>query len=297
MTLIKTRSENSKLFFATIVMVFFFSVAQAQIRDTIYLWTSKLSKEKVTKQAPIQTANTKGNVIRLTNVTNPALMVFEPKKQNDSGVGIIVCPGGGYNILAIDKEGYEIAEWLNNLGHTAFVLQYSVPNKQKEALNDIQRAIRIVRNNSLKYNLDSKKIGVLGFSAGGSLCARASTMFTTDAYKKLDSIDAFSSRPNFAMLIYPAYLDKGENRKLTPELQITKETPPFFIFGTADDAHGNSVLVMATALRDNKIPAELHLLPKGGHGYGKRPGNIAAKTWPNLAKEWLKGSLFANVKQ
>ena len=269
-------------------MLFFLSVIQAQSRDTIYLWNDKVPGEKEAKHAPFQTANTKGNVVRITNITNPALVVFEPIKQNDSGVGIIICPGGGYNILAIDKEGYEIAEWLNKLGYTCFVLQYRVPQKQKGALNDIQRAIRIVRSNSLEYNLNSEKIGVIGFSAGASLCARASTRFNDDTYEKSDKIDTISSRPNFTMLIYPAYLDKGKNRNITPELQLTKQSPPFFIFGTADDAHGNSTLVMATALRDNKIPVELHLLPRGGHGYGKRAGNIAAETWPNLAKEWLK---------
>ena len=288
MILRKQSSVSFKIFFLTILTLFFFSIIQAQTRDTIYLWNNKVPGEKEAKQMPVQTNNTKGNVIRLTDITNPALVVFEPEKQNNSGVGIIICPGGGYNILAIDKEGYEIAEWLNNIGFTAFVLQYRVPNKQQGALNDIQRAIRIIRSNSLKYNLNPEKIGVLGFSAGGSLCARAATGFTNDTYEKLDSIDTLSSRPNFAMLIYPAYLDKGANRSITPELQITKETPPFFIFGTTDDTYGNSSLVMTTALRDNKIPVELHLLPKGGHGYGLRPGNKAAETWPNLAKIWLE---------
>lgn len=288
MSLIEKSSGNFKPVILTIVMLFFLSMIQAQTRDTIYLWPDKVPGEKEAKHAPVQIDNTKGNVVRLTNVTNPALVIFEPVKQNDSGVGIIISPGGGYEMLAIDKEGYEIAEWLNNLGYTAFVLLYRVPNNQNGALNDIQKAIRIVRSNSDKYNLKSDKIGVLGFSAGGSLSARASTSFTSNTYEKSDSIDTLSSRPNFAMLIYPAYLDKGENRNITPELQITQETPPFFIFGTADDIHGNSTLVMATALRDHKIPVELHLLPRGGHGYGKRPGNIAAETWPNLAKKWLE---------
>ena len=288
MILRKQSSVSFKIFFLTILTLFFFSIIQAQTRDTIYLWNNKVPGEEEAKHMPVQTNNTKGNVIRLTDITNPALVVFEPEKQNNSGVGIIICPGGGYNILAIDKEGYEIAEWLNNIGFTAFVLQYRVPNKQQGALNDIQRAIRIIRSNSLKYNLNPEKIGVLGFSAGGSLCARAATGFTNDTYEKLDSIDTLSSRPNFAMLIYPAYLDKGANRSITPELKITKETPPFFIFGTTDDTYGNSSLVMTTALRDNKIPVELHLLPKGGHGYGLRPGNKAAETWPNLAKIWLE---------
>ncbi|UMB54372.1 alpha/beta hydrolase [Lutibacter sp. A64] len=276
-----------KLFFFKSLIFFFFSVVQAQTRDTIYLWPDKVPGETEVKHLPITTANTKGNVTRLTAVTNPALVVFKPEKSNNSGVGILICPGGGYNILAIDKEGYEIAEWLNKLGYTAFVLQYRVPNKQLGALNDIQRAIRVVRNNAKKYNLDAEKIGLIGFSAGGSLCARASTRFTIDSYPKTDAIDQLSCKPNFSMLIYPAYLDKGKDRSITPELVLSNNIPPFFIFGTADDPYGNSSLVFTQALRDNGTPVELHLLPKGGHGYGIRPGNIAAETWPNLAKKWL----------
>jgi acetyl esterase/lipase len=287
-SVIKKYFRNFKLLFTIIIILFSFSMIQAQKRDTVYLWPDKVPGENEAKHMPVQTDNIKGNVVRLTNVTNPALVVFEPAKQNNSGIGIIVCPGGGYNILAIDLEGYEIAEWLNKLGYTAFVLQYRVPNKQDGALNDIQRAIRIIRSNSVKYNLNAEKIGVLGFSAGGSLCARAATRFLTDTYEKTDGIDTLSSRPNFAMLIYPAYLDKGENRSITPELLITKKTPSFFIFGTADDQYGNSALVITTALRDNKIPVELHFLAQGGHGYGKRAGNIAAETWPILAKKWLE---------
>ena len=137
-------------------------------------------------------------------------------------------------------------------------------------------------------NLDANKIGVLGFSAGGSLSARASTLFKPGILSKIDAIDEISSRPDFAILIYPAYLDQGENKTLTPELIITKNTPPMFLFATADDSHANSALVMAGALRDHKISVELHLLPEGGHGYGLRPGNTAGETWPLLAEKWIK---------
>ncbi|MFC2138805.1 alpha/beta hydrolase [Bacteroidota bacterium] len=261
----------------------------AQDKDTIYLWPGKVPGETESKHDPVQTSNTSRNVIRLTDVTNPALIVFEPEVSVNNGNSVIVCPGGGYNILAIDIEGYEVAKWFNKLGFTAFVLQYRVPNKQKEALYDIHRAIRLVRD---RMETSKGQIGVLGFSAGGSLCARASTSFTQENYTKTDRIDSISCRPDFAILIYPAYLDKGENRSLTPELLVDNNTPPMFIFGTADDKYGNSSLVMATALRDEKIPVELHLLPYGGHGYGLRPGNIAAETWPLLAEIWLKNIII-----
>jgi acetyl esterase/lipase len=271
----------------TFILIFSLTlIGFAQTRDTLYLWPGAVPGETLPKSNPVQTDNTSGNVTRLTDVTNPALIVFQPQAALSNKRAVIVCPGGGYNILAIDKEGYEIAEWLNSLGYTAFVLQYRVPQKQKEALYDIQRAIRLVRTKASIWGVD--KIGIIGFSAGGSLVARAATRFTEDAYPKSDQIDQASSRPDFGLLIYPAYLDNGENRTLTPELTVSENTPPLFIFGTADDNFGNSGLVMAGALRDHKVPVELHLLPEGGHGYGMRPGNIAAETWLGLAEKWLE---------
>jgi len=279
--------KSMRLIFQTITLLLLSSMAHGQTRDTLYVWPDIVPNESSEKHLPVQTDNTKGDVVRITDVTNPALIVFEPETSNNLGVGIIVCPGGAYNILAIDKEGYEIGEWLSELGYTAFVLQYRVPDNQLGALNDIQRAIRMVRAEANQYGLNPKKIGVMGFSAGGSLCARASTQFAIDSYPKVDAIDTLSSKPNFSMLVYPAYLDKGKNSSITPELTVTDKTPPFFIFGTSDDPHGNSSLVMTTELRNNKIPVELHLLQNGGHGYGMRSGNIAAETWPSLLKNWL----------
>ncbi|MBY5959342.1 alpha/beta hydrolase [Membranicola marinus] len=273
----------------TLISIFYFTTLNyAQTVDTIYLWPDKVPGENKPKHEPKQTANTSGHVVRLTDVTNPAVMVFKPKASLNNGAGVIVCPGGGYRILAMDKEGYEIAEWLNTLGFTAFVLQYRVPNKPKEALYDIQRAIKVIRSMAPEWRLNTSKLGVLGFSAGGDLSALASTRYNIESYPKMDSIDSISCRPDFALLVYAAYLDKGINRSLRPELLVDRNTPPMFIFGTADDSHGNSSLVMATALRDNKIPVELHLLPEGGHGYGMRTGNIAAETWPALAEIWLQ---------
>ena len=274
--------------FSTLILILLFTVANyAQTRNTIHLWAGKVPGENEEKHEPIQTSNTRGNVIRLTDVTNPAVIVFEPDVSVNNGAGVIVCPGGGYKILAIDKEGYEVAEWLNKLGFTAFVLQYRVPDKQEEALFDIQRAIRVIRSKAPAWDLNTNKLGVLGFSAGGSLSARASTRYAVDTYAKMDSIDSISCRPDFAVLIYSSYLDDGENRSLTPELLVDNNTPPMFIFGTSDDRFGNGSLVMAAALRDNEVPVEVHLLQEGGHGYGMRPGNIAAETWPLLAEDWL----------
>jgi acetyl esterase/lipase len=202
-----------------------------------------------------------------------------------------VCPGGGYRILAYNIEGTEIAAWLNKLGYAAFVLQYRIPDKKSGALQDVQRAIRIVRKNASKWNIDPEKTGVMGFSAGGSLSTRASTLYNQKTYPPVDAADSLSCRPDFAMLIYPAYLDQGPNNTITPELQLSKEVPPVFIFQTADDQYCNSALVMAGALRNSKVPVELHILPFGGHGYGLRAGSIAGETWPVLAEKWLSETL------
>ncbi|MDT0552694.1 alpha/beta hydrolase [Urechidicola vernalis] len=256
-------------------------------KEVIELWPNKVPGENEVKKASTQTNNTKNNVKRLTDVTNPHLTIFHPNESNKNGASVIICPGGGYQILAIDLEGYEIAEWLTSLGFTAFVLEYRVPQKQEGALMDIQRALRIVRNNATEWKLDSDQIGILGFSAGASLSARISTNFNKKLYPFVDTADKHSAKPNFSVLVYPAYLDKGPNNTLTPELTLDKNTPPMFIFATADDPFANSALVMASALRSNKTPVELHLYAKGGHGYGLRPGNEAAEKWPVLAEDWF----------
>jgi len=260
----------------------------SQNQKPVYLWPDQVPGETGIKHDPVQTANKDRDVIRLTDVTNPSFLVFKPSKETNNGAGVIVCPGGGYEILAINLEGYEIAEWLTKQGFTAFILQYRVPKKQEGALMDAQRAIRIIRNDADTYGLKPNQLGIMGFSAGGSLSARTATLFSKKTYSPVDKADSLSCRPDFALLIYPAYLDLGTSRSLTPELTVDQKTPPMFLFATADDTYSNSALVMTTALRDAKVPVEMHLLAKGGHGYGLRKGNIAGETWPKLAETWLK---------
>jgi len=278
-----------KLF--TLILIMCSLTSFSQKKEMIYLWPEKVPGEIKEKQPPVFAASENDKIIRYSEVTNPAVEVFLPDPAVKNGSAVIVCPGGGYQILAYDLEGTEIAAWLNRLGYTAFVLQYRIPDKKAGALQDVQRAIRIIRNNSKKWDIDAEKIGVMGFSAGGSLSARASTLFNKRTYTPVDKSDSLSCRPSFTMLIYPAYLDQGPNLTLTPELELSKEVPPVFIFQTADDPYGNSALVMAGALRNAKLLVELHLLNTGGHGYGLRPGKIAAETWPILAEKWLKTTL------
>ncbi len=263
----------------------------AQNNVILPVWPDSVPDQNISKLPDEQVLDSVDKVLRITRVSIPTLTIFEPEESKKNGASVIINPGGGYHILAANLEGDEIAEWLKNLGYTAFVLHYRVPDQRDGALQDLQRALRIVRSNAKKWQLDPAKIGVMGFSAGGSLSARASTQFTKETYSKIDAIDNESSRPDFALLIYPAYLDQGENRTLTEELYVNSETPPMFLFVTADDSHANSSLVMAAALRDAKVPVELHMMPYGGHGYGLRNGKPAAESWPKLAEIWMQSFL------
>ena len=276
-------------------MMTLLTFGQHEKRQTIELWPGNVPGGTKEKQVPVFEADKQDNILRIAEVTNPAMVVYN-NCRNCSGAAVIVCPGGGYGILAIDLEGYEIATWLNSIGITAFVLQYRVPGQRDGALQDLQRAVRLVRENAGNWNLDPGKIGVMGFSAGASLSARLCALPGTNLYPAVDQADKQPFMPDFCMLIYPAYLDQGPGNTVSPENTPLGNTPPMFLFATADDPYANSALVMAQAIREAKRPVELHLLPEGGHGYGLRPGKRAGETWPALAQAWLSIILKGVVK-
>ena len=248
------------------------------------IWPDKRPAEVTLEKGKMKQEMGDDGILRIQQMPVPTLQKF-PVVKSPTGKVVIVCPGGGYQILAVNHEGTEIAQWLNALGYTAYVLRYRVPDNREGALQDVQRAIRIARAEN-----PGKQVGVMGFSAGASLTARAATRFQLPSYTATDETDTQSARPDFAALIYPAYMDEGEHHTLTPELTITEQTPPFFVFQTADDPYGNSALVISQALRNHKIPVQLHIYEKGGHGYGLR-ANLAeaASKWPKLMEEWLLG--------
>jgi acetyl esterase/lipase len=277
------------------IVLFISLESHAQQRDTLYLWPGEVPGAIEAKHPPVQTSDTSRGVTRFTDITNPAIEIMLPDEELRNGASVIISPGGGYSYLAINIEGYEIGRWLNELGFTAFVLQYRAPDQMEKALYDVQRAIRMVRSRSSEWGVDPQKVGVMGFSAGGHLSAAAGTRFSETTYAKQDRIDELSARPDFALLIYPAYLDGGENGNITPELTVSDDTPPMFLFATVDDPYASSsTLVMAEELMKNDIPYELHILPEGGHGYGLRKGNTAAETWPELARSWLERVVSGN---
>jgi acetyl esterase/lipase len=221
-------------------------------------------------------------------ITDPKIMVY-PASRTDAPA-VMVCPGGAYSVLAIDLEGTEVAEWLNSIGFTAVVLKYSVPNNRDGALQDAQRAMGLIRLHSKEWNVDPARLGVLGFSAGGHLSARLSTTCETRSYPPVDEADRLSCRPDFTLLIYPAYLG-DETYKLSEEIAVTTNTPPAFVVQTQDDrTFINGSIAYYLALKKQNIPSELHFFPSGGHGYGLRPSEKPVSRWPELAAQWLRNS-------
>lgn len=270
--------------------IFVFTYCFSQKEEVLHLWKNKVPGEDSVKHTARVYPDDRGNVVRLTDITDPSLTVFLSKNIAQTNAGIIVCPGGGNKYLAWNSEGTEVTQWLNDIGITAFVLQYRVPNKQNGALQDIQRALRLIRSNAGRWNINPDNIGVLGFSAGGNLAARAATNFKNPTYSPQDKADSLSCRPDYAMLLYPGSLSKGPDHQLIPQLPVENTDPPVFIFVTNDDPIGLP-LSFGYALHEAKVPLELHVYPKGGHGYGLRKGNHAAETWPKLAEAWLKNIL------
>lgn len=262
----------------------------------ILLWPHGAPGEKgdigEEKEMPPQ-GNTK--IIRLGNVSQPTITVTRPPRDKDTGTAVVVCPGGGYNILAMDLEGTEVVEWLNSVGVTGVLLKYRVPRRkglEKHAapLQDVQRAIGMVRHRASEWGINPNRIGVLGFSAGGHLSAAISTNYEKRTYDQVDAADGVSCRPDFTFLIYPAYLTvKEEGDRIAPELPINTKTPPTFLLQTQDDGvRVESSLFYYLALKNNKVPAEMHLFAKGGHGYGLRPSPNDVSKWPERATEWMK---------
>jgi acetyl esterase/lipase len=229
-------------------------------------------------------------LIRLGNVSKPTITVYKPAPDKDTGAAVVVCPGGGYSILAYDLEGTEVCEWLNSVGVTGVLLKYRVPGRKAGALQDVQRAIGLVRHRAAEWKLDPKKIGVLGFSAGGHLSAAVSNQFAERTYPAVDDADKQSCRPDAAFLIYPAYLaDKSDLTQLAPDMKVTPETPPTFLVMTQDDGiKVENVYTYALACKANQVPVEVHTFAKGGHGYGLRPTQDPVTKWPVLATEWMR---------
>jgi acetyl esterase/lipase len=265
------------------------------VGQTVELWPGT-APGKVTDQ-PEQHIESRGTT-RYHHVSVPTITFYPATSPAPSfKPGVLVMPGGGYGILAYDKEGTEIAQWLSSIGVTGIVLKYRVPKNKDGAFMDAQRAMGLIRQNATQWGIDSGRLGVIGFSAGGNLAARLSTNYATRSYSRVDAADDLSCRPDFTMLVYPAWLhEKNSPLKLRPGFPVDSNTPPAILVQTQDDGLTvNSCLAYYQALLAHGVMAELHLFPNGGHGYGMRPGSQAVRSqWPKLFAIWLADHIMAN---
>ena len=281
----------------------------SEISKQILLWNGKAPGEKgdIGEERDMTKPNEDAPghyVARIGNVTEPTITVYRPKKEKDSGAAVLVCPGGGYSILAYDLEGSEVCEWLNSIGVTGVLLKYRVPSrpgleKHTASLQDAQRALSVVRHRANEWGIDPKRIGILGFSAGGHLSVMAGSAYENRSYREVDEADEASCRPDFLILIYPAYLTESNDlTKLAKEIKITESAPPTFIAMTQDDpVHVENAFVYALALKGKNAPFELHVYPAGGHGYGLRPSKNLVSHWPERATEWMKSQGYLKTFQ
>jgi len=267
---------------------------------TIAVWPGAVPGAPANPPAEVDTTSAKDNLIagkplvRLGNVSAPTLTLYTPKGTN-TGAAIVVFPGGGYNILAIDLEGTEVYDWLNSAGITCVLLKYRVPNtgpypKSPAALQDAQRSLGLVRLHAAEWHIDANRIGVLGFSAGAHLAAALSTHYDQRLYDPIDDADKLSCRPDFAVIVYPGYLALAE-KNFAPNADInpTADTPPSFIVQAEDDpVHVENATVYFLALKNAKVPAELHIYAQGGHGYGLRRTALPVTNWPDGVETWLR---------
>jgi acetyl esterase/lipase len=228
-------------------------------------------------------------------VATPTLAVYRPPKEKDTGAAVLICPGGGFYQLSMGHEGADVATWLNSIGVTGVVLKYRIPNREgmpryMAGLQDAQRSMSILRAKAGEWGLDPKRIGILGFSAGGQIAADIETNFDQRTYQAVDAIDTSGTRPDFAVVIYPGGIMKrgSEPPALTDDVRVTKDTPPTFISISHDDRGGSEQAVyFYLALKHAGVPAELHVWGEGGHGYGIRPGTTPHTTWPARVAEWM----------
>jgi len=239
------------------------------------------------------------------NVSRPTVTVYSPQGKN-TGAAVVVFPGGGYQILAIDLEGTEVCDWLTSKGITCVLLKYRVPRtgpswqpdcrcminpKPAPALEDAQRALGLVRLHAAEWHVDPHKVGVLGFSAGGHLVAAISNNFQQRLYAAVDAADTLSCRPDFAVALYPGHLwmPQGGQYAFNPDIRVTRETPPTFLLQAETDSvdNVNQSLVYYIALKDSAVPTEMHLYTGGGHAFGLRRTRDPITEWPQLVEKWL----------
>lgn len=289
------------------IVIHFFAGNLLQAQEIVPLYDKvPNSKTAPDKEKSVVT----DGILRISKVSVPAMTIYKPLSQNDKKTAVIICPGGGYGILAATHEGSEVARLFNEWGITAFVLKYRLPDdtimidKRIGSLQDAQRALQLVRENAVRWSIDPAKVGIMGFSAGGHLAATASTHFNKPV---IDNANAVSLRPDFSILIYPvisftdtlAHIGSRNNlvgknpsweniQEYSNEMRVTAQTPAAFLVHASDDKSvkaGNSISYYEALLKNN-VSAELHLYQRGGHGFGMNNKTTSDK-WMERLKNWM----------
>jgi acetyl esterase/lipase len=234
----------------------------------------------------------------VTAVTKPTITVHRPVKEQDTGVAMLIFPGGGYWNLAWDKEGEEVAAWLNSIGVTGIILKYRVPRRPGQPvrlpppgpLQDSQRSVSLVRSKAKEWGIDPHRIGIVGFSAGGHLSLATATGFEKRTYQPIDDVDKVSCRPDFAVALYSGYLVVDNTETLAPSFRIPAETPPVLLVHASDDPVSNvdNSVVMYQSLKRAGVRVEMHIYATGGHFWGVRPSQYPCSTWPARCVDWLR---------
>lgn len=296
-------SQSGAYFYVVAILAVFvmgefavFAGSPSLIGDPILLWPGDAPGEQGDIE-PEKLIERGDGMVRLTNVTQPTITVYRPGKGiKNTGAAVLVCPGGGYNILAMSHEGTDVCKWLNQLGITAVLLKYRVPrrkglDKHHAPLQDAQRAMSLVRKGADEWGIDPKNIGILGFSAGGHLATMAMSYYDTERTYPIDpKIDSVSCRPDFAILVYAAYIqDKTDPMKLADDIVIPKDAPPAFLVAADNDkSWGEGSAHLYIALKRAAIPAELHIFAKGGHGFGMKETGERVAEWPQICEQWMR---------
>jgi acetyl esterase/lipase len=238
----------------------------------------------------------------ITNVSKPTLTIFRPPRERNTGTAMIICPGGGYWDLYWELEGEEVAAWLNSLGMTGIILKYRVPRRPGDVRGepapgprlDAQRAVSLVRSRAAEWGIDPKRIGIIGFSAGGHLALATATGFEARTYARIDGIDDVSNRPDFAVGCYSGFLKAKDRDEIPESIRIPANTPPVFLAHASDDttaiggSNPDNSAIMYVALQRAKVPVELHIFANGNHDFGVRTNTKLAASWMELCVKWLR---------
>jgi acetyl esterase/lipase len=260
----------------------------AERGEEILLWPQGApGSEGMTSPEVVQGPDNAKNFKRISNINKPSILVFLPPKEKNTGMGVVVAPGGAHQFLVIEKEGYEIADWLNQHGIAAFVLKYRLARSpgskytvEGNALPDANRSIRLVRSHAKEWGVDPSKIGFMGFSAGGEVAALAETRFDAGKADAADPIDRCSSRPDFAVVVYPGFRPGS--------VTVPKDAPPTFLVCADDDrSHVTATVELYSGLEKQGVSSEMHIYASGGHGFGIRDVHAPVSTWDERLLEWM----------